>query len=959
MIKQIKEVFLSRPYLFGLLAFLLPLLFYGNVLWGRSFGFDCAPGVMGNNPAYLQDFKDGRPLCMTILDPGAYIWQHPAHWIDVIRHYLNGELPLWTQHIGLGFPLAANFQSSAFFILGFPFWLMFYLSGGNLFHLDLFFVFRYMMMSLGMYLFLRSFGIKRLVAYIGSVLFFNAGYFVLVPNIAHHSVDMLLPFVGWTINKLYFTKEKKWLGAGIIVLGLSMLAGMPESSIFTLFFAALYVVFLALAVTKQKLKNAWLGVLLVTGGLLMSSLLYLPGLEYLSLGMSTHHDGTGVEKSLPQEYISTFVFPELFGGVVTRDEGIQNIGAGKYISPGWNYAGYMVVFFALASLLFLPDLFREKKKTTLPYFFFLSLTIILVLQEYNYAHIFIFEQFPVFVQTQFSKYSSALLNFSLITTACLFIAYLSENWTKKHAVRIGISGILAIGACIAVNTHYMPRLLDLTFSATMFGMINNLFSAVFFIAIVTIAYLIIKDKTIVTGIVLVVVILEMYSYLPKGGDMNRRNSLTSVSPGIKYLLKHQDTSSRILGIENLLYPNLADVYGLNDMRMLDAIWTERTYYFYKHFFTEPDFFRVAGIYEGSDKQVNILTNPFFDLFSVKHIISYSPIESFTSGPTIQSLLDQYSSEITGQFNKARFDIKGDVKEVLFLHPPADKTFSMTKPAGAEYLILYPMLDPQLFIAQKGDGVTFKASITDENGVTVNKAERFMNSAVRKQDRVWKELRLGPLPQKNQTYTIQLRLQTDPGKTYEYDWAGWAGFYWDNYEKKSKEKFKLVYNGEMNIYQNKLLLPRIHFVDKTICVSDDKKNKYQNVISIMNQEAQQIRNVAVVESDKCESKKYISEKRRIQNSSFTDNSLSFTYSSPTEQYIVIQDAFYPGWNVWINGKRQSIDPVNLTFRGFKVPAGSDVHVVMRYIPWSFILGFVISVVTLGGAIIVLKSKKKIE
>jgi hypothetical protein len=956
MIKQIKEAVRSKSFLFALLAFLLPLLFYGNIFFGRSFGFDCAPGITGKDLGYLQVPKENNVYCATIIDPGAYVWQHPAQWSDVIRHYLHLEAPIWTQHIGLGFPLAANFQSGAFFILGFPFWFLFTISKGNLFHLDMFFVFRYMMMSLGMYLFLRSFGLRRLVCYIGAFLYFNIGYFILIPNIAHHSVDMLLPFVGWALNNLYFSQQKKWVGIGILILGLSLLAGMPEASIFTLFFAGMYVLVLSLILSRNKMKMFLYGSGSIVGALLLASLLYLPGLEYIRLGMTIHHDTSSVIKSIPTEYLSTLTFPELFGGEGTRDEGVKMLGETNYLSQGWNYIGFSAIFFFISGVFMIPFFPRIKeRKWTIGYFFFTGLAILLALQQYNLLHIFIFEQFPVFAQTQFSKYSGALLSFSIITAGCLYLAtairYRPKNIVFGFAVMLGI--------CIYANYHYFPIVSLLPFTATLFGCIVNIFYAIVFITIMTLAVVLLKNKRYALIIVFVLVILEMYSYLPKDGDMTRHDSLTSVPPGIRYLITHKDLSTRILGIENILYPDLADIYGLNDMRMLDAIWTKRTYIFYKTFFYEPDAFRIIGINEGTNNQADILRNPFFDLFSVKYILSYSPLESFTSGPTVKSLMNSMKDEFNPMFNIARFKIKNDEKDVVFMHAPGDRIFALQKPVGASSFTLYPMLDPTIFGSKKGDGITMVATILDKNGKVLATNKRFINPASNKADQVWKKLIVGPIPNVEKSYQVKLHLQTLPGEDNAFDGVGWGGFYWDNYEALTAQKYKLVYNGEMNVYQKKDALPRLHFVDSSYCVAPDERNDFKNVIKTMKVYAAKIRNTAIIERVGCSDTLTYGGPRAITTASYQDNAITFTYSAKTPQYIVLQDAYYPGWKAYINGEETKIDPVNITFRGFHVPAGENIHVEVRYQPLSFAIGLIISLLTLGVAVYFARSKEEIN
>jgi hypothetical protein len=393
------------------------------------------------------------------------------------------------------------------------------------------------------------------------------------------------------------------------------------------------------------------------------------------------------------------------------------------------------------------------------------------------------------------------------------------------------------------------------------------------------------------------------------------------------------------------------------MRMLDAIWTKRTFIFYKMFFYEPDAFRIIGINENTDKPADIINNPFFDLFSIKYILSYSPLESFTSDLNVRKLMKNRKDEFTPTFNIARFTIYPDAKDVIFMHAPEQKYFTVTKPAGAQSIILYPMVDPTLFGFKKGDGVTMKASFVDKNGVILATNQRYINPSNNKADQKWKELVVGPLPDKEKSYQIQLHLETLPGKDNGFDGAGWGGFYWDNSQQKTNELYKMVYSAEMRVYERATALPRIHFVDRTVCIAPDDKNDFKNEIQVMKKYANTIRTTAIIEDKDCSEITDYGGPRSISNQQFQDNTTSFTYSAKTPQYIVLQDAYYPGWNVYINGKKAHIDPVNITFRGVNVPAGENVEVVFKYQPLTFFIGMVLSIAGLGYAIWLIRSRKQ--
>jgi Bacterial membrane protein YfhO len=67
-------------------------------------------------------------------------------------------------------------------------------------------------------------------------------------------------------------------------------------------------------------------------------------------------------------------------------------------------------------------------------------------------------------------------------------------------------------------------------------------------------------------------------------------------------------------------------------------------------------------------------------------------------------------------------------------------------------------------------------------------------------------------------------------------------------------------------------------------------------------------------------------------------------------LVLTDAFYPGWKVFIGGKEQKVLRANYLFRGVELPAGNQL-VEFIYEPDSFKLGLTISLLTVGLLVIV--------
>lgn len=953
---RIIEKLIKTEWLYIVLAFLLPLLFYWTVFFGKSFGYDCAPSVMGNYPPIGQTLTHPNSYCMTILDPGAYVWAHVPNWVSFVRQYLSGHLPIWDQNIGTGLPLAADFISSAYYFILWPFALLFKLTQGNFFFLDIFFVLRYMLMSLGMYLFLRSFKLDKMICLIGSLSFFSAGYFILIPAMNHHNVDILLPFIGWSINNFYFSKRIKWIGISVLLLGLSMFGGMPESSIFILFFCSVYVFFLSFFyIRKGKIRFFIFGSLIIVGGLLISSLLYFQGLEFVFNGLSAHH-GAGVQKWLEWKDMIMFILPKLFGGIGYFYSGYQD--KLDFHPMGWNYLGSVISYLFLLSLFAIINVIKKvNKDINIRFFiFFLILSVILLLQNYGLVHFVVFEQFPVFYQTQFTKYSSALINFSMITVVAFFLQFIIIKVINK---KIFFLYVFFIGFLFYINYHYRSIIFNNTYFLPRFGLAPNIFYAVILISLLSFVLFFIKRVKIVLLIVFIILFTEFYIYLPRNGDQNRRDTLRK-PPAVKYLQSINDYSFRIFGLDNLLVPNLATNYDLSDIRILEPIWINRYFVYMQNFFATPDGFRITGIREQNATQsADIVHNPYFDLMSVKYVLAYSSLKIALNNDTTAIDTTLKANKPTGFLSKAVFFIDKESRDVLFEHAPGDVKVTLTKPTGAKYYYLNPALSPNSFGLNKGNGVKLIAKVYDEGGYIIDEQSITIDSANKKSDEKWFSMKLGPFPNSEESYNFTLELITDPLGNNAFDWSGWGGFEWDNTKSDVLSKYKLIYDKEMKIYENKDYIPRLRFINKTLCVkpNTDKQKNYDNVIKLMKNKESEIRNLAIVESNNCENKKYNPLAGKIIAQKFEDQEVSFTYSSTEDQYGVLSDAYYQGWNIYVNGKKGIIDPVDLAFRGFKLPKGNNVKVRIIYEPLIIKIGLLVTLITLGFSIFLIFSKKK--
>ncbi len=130
------------------------------------------------------------------------------------------------------------------------------------------------------------------------------------------------------------------------------------------------------------------------------------------------------------------------------------------------------------------------------------------------------------------------------------------------------------------------------------------------------------------------------------------------------------------------------------------------------------------------------------------------------------------------------------------------------------------------------------------------------------------------------------------------------------EIKSQKLQKVYEEGITKIYKNNNVLPRAYFISEIIVVKDEQeaakliqKVSLENVAVALNKEA-----VGKYSSGTARIAKYTSSKVEIET---VNKGVGF---------LILTDVYYPSFRATIDGKEAEIVPINIAFRGIKVPAG---------------------------------------
>jgi len=155
------------------------------------------------------------------------------------------------------------------------------------------------------------------------------------------------------------------------------------------------------------------------------------------------------------------------------------------------------------------------------------------------------------------------------------------------------------------------------------------------------------------------------------------------------------------------------------------------------------------------------------------------------------------------------------------------------------------------------------------------------------------------------------------------------------------RFRVAYSGDVKIYENVDALPRAFCVASAHgAATDDEAIAYlqqpqfdpaSEVVVMGNQGlgiSDQVADQPVIVS-------------LCQLVSYEPEHVTVETNTEQDSYLVLTDAYYPGWVAEVDGQRVPIERADVLFRAVKVPAGAH-HVEFRYEPQSFPIGVAISI-----------------
>jgi hypothetical protein len=165
------------------------------------------------------------------------------------------------------------------------------------------------------------------------------------------------------------------------------------------------------------------------------------------------------------------------------------------------------------------------------------------------------------------------------------------------------------------------------------------------------------------------------------------------------------------------------------------------------------------------------------------------------------------------------------------------------------------------------------------------------------------------------------------------------------------EFELAHSGDVKIYENSTVLPRAFFVsDVQFAASDTEAVQLMQAATFDPAKTVVIHDGGKEGKREGENDPSISPSLRPSIISYSPEQVVIDVEAARDGYLVLTDAYYPGWIAAVDGQPVEIDRADLMFRAVKIPAGQH-RVELRYQPPSFSIGLVILIGTalaLGAA-----------
>jgi len=163
---------------------------------------------------------------------------------------------------------------------------------------------------------------------------------------------------------------------------------------------------------------------------------------------------------------------------------------------------------------------------------------------------------------------------------------------------------------------------------------------------------------------------------------------------------------------------------------------------------------------------------------------------------------------------------------------------------------------------------------------------------------------------------------------------------------SKYGFENIPSLNSNItFKNPYAFKRAFMVYNYIIILQDNRE----ALRTLNLYSSELDNLAIIFQHDSQfipfrpSNSFIKADNNIEFLSYKPNYLKIKVFSSEDGLLVISNTYFPGWHAFVDGKKQKIIRTDYAFQGVFIKHGTHI-IIIRYLPFSFILGSIISLIS---------------
>jgi hypothetical protein len=432
---------------------------------------------------------------------------------------------------------------------------------------------------------------------------------------------------------------------------------------------------------------------------------------------------------------------------------------------------------------------------------------------------------------------------------------------------------------------------------------------------------------------------ELVSYREHLSDRGNPTAL----PGYAKWLQQGQTKEgpfRVMGLGYVMMPNFATSFGLEDVRLCDAL-VNPEYNEFVHRFLQKDlqwqWLLSANPADGFD-----VHNPILDWLNVRYLIG---------GPSLAVAPTPLEAEVRASghpgWERRVYIIDEMALPVLYQHPNDEGTVTLSVPTDRPVLAFALAQDPTVWNAP-GDGVTYELKVSAGGSVSQAVFSRSFDPKNKPADRHWLRDRIDLSRWKGKQIRLTLRASSENTAS---DWGGWGDLHWESVagdREPVQPILPIAFRDDSKawVLENRHVWPRAFAADRPFIEAGPERVLDRIAALEMRGGEPQ----AVVGADfprpawerlcaggACAPERPL--RPSIGRIVYGTNWVSFEARVEKPAVLVLSDLLAPGWRATVDGRPEALFHANYLFRGLVVgPGAHTVH--MQYRPrewiWAFLL-----------------------